>query len=196
MAVGAVTFAMALAGCQPPGDGNGAATRAADGGTATQPGDGGAATPSAAGDEKGGSWYLRYKLRRPKGWTRDKSTDADMRLVSPADGDAFAEYVEIDFAPPPGRCRVATYASIQLSNIAAKRKGFKELSEETLKLAGKDCVKNIYTYDEDGRKMKAQAYFFLPKATGLVFQCVATEATYDTYAPIFEAVLASLQFTN
>ncbi len=102
----------------------------------------------------------------------------------------------VKFASPPGRSHVEEFGSIELAKIGGKLKAFEVLSQKVVDRAGQRCFMAIYTYDDNGRKMKSQGYFFLPKATGLVIQCMATEAAYDTCAPIFDKMIASMQFTN
>jgi len=147
------------------------------------------------GCDKGGCGLAPYSIDPPADWQKDEECDASARYVSPAEGgaDDFREYFEVRYVPPPGRSHTAEYAGVNLSRLSDELDDFRELSREDVEINDAGGVKAVYTYTEDGKGLKAQAYFFLHKATGLVVTFVATEESYDRYAATFHATAGTLR---
>jgi hypothetical protein len=146
---------------------------------------------------KAGNWYITLQMALPTGkpaWEWDEDSQAELRCVSAASGeeDAFREFIQVDFASPPGRTRVGTFGSIELGKIGKDLKDFKVLSKKTIEVNGHEAYKAVYTFTQGQAKRKAQAYFFLPKATGLVVKCVSAADDYDSFSKTFEETVATI----
>lgn len=147
----------------------------------------------------GGNWYITIQMALPTGkpaWKWDEDSEAELRCVcdaSDADDD-LREFIEVDFASPPGRTRVGTFGSIELGKIGKDLKDFKVISKETVEVNGHEAFKAVYTFTQGQAKRKALAYFFLPKATGLVVNCVAKADDYDSYSKTFEETAATISW--
>ena len=139
----------------------------------------------------------KYELPKPDGWEEQPAGSADVKYVSPVEGDDddFREYVTVDGATPPGRIsHPSTLASNDLHRREAELDNLKIVSSEETSIAGKSCQKVVYTFDHVGRRRKVQAYYFLFHATGLVLAGTATEESHARFAPQFEQIAQTIRF--
>ena len=113
---------------------------------------------------------------------------------SPLEEDSFRLYMTMTKTTLPLSLNVRGVFMNATGHMATEFPGYVSVSDEDIKVEGLDAIEHVFTFGEGDLELKAKRLWVVREMEAWVVNCVVTEASFDSWEPVLDAVVLSLTF--